>query len=131
MEKNNGYQNIEQHVTILGWLHIALNVLLVLTAGLVFLAVVGGGLFTGDAEAIAITSLVGTIIAVFLLVLAAPGIVAGIGLLKRKSWARVLAIVLGILNLVNFPLGTVVGVYTLWVLVQDEAMALFTSQKAA
>jgi hypothetical protein len=129
--ENNNYRNLEQHVTILGWLHIALSALLVLAAGLVFVVVVGGGLFAGDAEATAITSLVGTIMAGFLLVLAAPGIVAGIGLLKRKPWSRVLAIVLAILNLVNFPLGTVIGVYTLWVLVQDEAVALFASQKAA
>lgn len=35
----------------------------------------------------------------FLILISIPGIVAGIGLLKYKSWARILAIILGVLNL--------------------------------
>ena len=52
-------------------------------------------------------------------------IVAGWGLLQHKSWARILAIILGIINLVFFPIGTALGIYTLWVMFNDEAKALF------
>jgi hypothetical protein len=45
------------------------------------------------------------------------GIIAGSGLLKRRSWARVLTIVLACFALLNLPFGTVLGIYTLWVLV--------------
>jgi hypothetical protein len=41
---------------------------------------------------------------------------AGWGLLERQPWARMLAIVLGCLNLIHIPFGTVLGIYTLWVL---------------
>jgi len=44
------------------------------------------------------------------------GIIAGWGLLDRQSWARILAIVLGVISLLSFPFGTAIGVYTLWVL---------------
>ncbi len=52
----------------------------------------------------------------FLLVKGVIGIIAGWGLLDRQPWARILAIVLGFLSLIHFPLGTALGVYTLWVL---------------
>ncbi|HEY2039072.1 MAG TPA: hypothetical protein VGG95_05370 [Edaphobacter sp.] len=42
--------------------------------------------------------------------------VAGFSLLNRKSWGRVLAIVLAVLALLKFPFGTALGIYTLWVL---------------
>jgi hypothetical protein len=44
------------------------------------------------------------------------GIIAGIGLMDRRSWARILAIVLGFLSLIHIPFGTALGIYTLWVL---------------
>ena len=44
------------------------------------------------------------------------GVVAGWGLLERRPWARMLAIVLGCFNLVDMPFGTALGIYTMWVL---------------
>lgn len=49
-----------------------------------------------------------------------PSLIAGIGLLKQKSWARTLAIIVAIVALAGFPLGTAAGIYTLWVLTQKE-----------
>ena len=45
----------------------------------------------------------------------------GFGLLRRQSWARVLGIVVAILALLKFPVGTALGIYTLWVLVPSES----------
>lgn len=56
-----------------------------------------------------------------LFVVAAGGILVGWGLLKHQPWARVLAIVLGILSLFHPPFGTALGIYTLWVLLSDES----------
>jgi hypothetical protein len=44
------------------------------------------------------------------------GLIAGWGLLERRPWARMLAIILGCFHLVNPPFGTALGIYTLWVL---------------
>jgi hypothetical protein len=52
---------------------------------------------------------------------AAAGFIAGWGLLQRESWARVVALVVGFLALLNVPLGTALGIYTLWVLLPSQS----------
>jgi hypothetical protein len=54
------------------------------------------------------------------------GLVGGIGVLTYKPWARYLVIVLAVIGCVNIPFGTAKGVYTIWVLIQDETVKLFT-----
>lgn len=63
----------------------------------------------------------------FLLVAGVLGAVAGWGLMERRPWARVLAIVLGVLALFEFPLGTALGIYTLWVLAPGTSEAEYRS----
>ncbi len=55
-----------------------------------------------------------------LLILAAGGVCVGLGLMQHRSWARISAIVLGVLALFHPPFGTALGIYTLWVLLADE-----------
>src|SRR5690348_13783232 len=40
------------------------------------------------------------------------GVVAGGGLLSHAPWARTLALVVGFLSLLSFPIGTAIGIYT-------------------
>lgn len=54
-------------------------------------------------------------------VTAVIGLAAGWGLLDRRPWARMLAIVIGCLSLLSFPFGTALGIYTLWVLASAGA----------
>lgn len=122
---------METHIKILGWLFIIMNALGLFIALIVFLIVGGAGLASGDRTAIIITSTVAIVVALTLLVLSLPGLVAGFGLLKFKPWARILALVLGILNLPFFPTGTILGVYSLIVLLDDEATRLFDERTAA
>jgi hypothetical protein len=49
------------------------------------------------------------------------GIIAGIGLLQRKAWARMGALLLGGVSLIDMPFGTALGIYTLWVLLPAES----------
>ncbi|MCG8351258.1 MAG: hypothetical protein MI924_26095 [Chloroflexales bacterium] len=123
-------QDLQQHVTILGWLHIIGHALFLIIGLFIFTLLTGIGAFTGDPEAVAILSVVGTLVGALLAILGIPGILAGYGLLKRRSWGRYLAIVIGILNLVNFPVGTLIGIYTLWVLLQEEANSYFIPMAA-
>jgi hypothetical protein len=55
------------------------------------------------------------------LAVAALRIVAAVGLFAVQSWARVLTIVMAIVSLIEIPIGTAVGIYTLWVLVPRQA----------
>jgi hypothetical protein len=116
---------MDTHIKVLGWLYIVLGILGILGAVIVFLAVFGGGLISGDRQAIAITGIVATVISVIVLLLSLPGVIVGAGLLRYRPWARVLALVLGILNLPGFPVGTILGAYSLWVLLSDEGAQYF------
>jgi hypothetical protein len=120
-----GVIEMKQHVTVVAALQIGFGILKAFIAALVLLIMVVGGLISGDAEAMAITTVVGLVVAGFLVLTALPGIVGGIGLLKGKSWARVLVIFLAVLDLIDFPFGTAIGVYTLWVLLSNETSELF------
>lgn len=55
-------------------------------------------------------------------------VLTGFALITRQPWGRVLGIIFGILALIHIPLGTALGVYTLWVLAPrlsgDEYAAL-------
>jgi hypothetical protein len=52
---------------------------------------------------------------------AAVGFFAGWGLLQREEWARVFALVVGFIALLNVPIGTALGIYTLWVLLPAQS----------
>lgn len=62
-----------------------------------------------------------TAVGMGLLVYGTVCLVAAWGLWQREPWARVATLVLGIIALVNIPFGTALGIYTLWVLMPQEA----------
>ena len=69
-----------------------------------------------------------TVVGWLILVKAAAGFLAGWGLLQKQDWARTVALVVGFVALLNVPIGTALGIYTLWVLLpaqsDDEYQAL-------
>jgi hypothetical protein len=75
--------------------------------------------------------LTGTALILFVLVRSVPGILVGIGLLKYRPWARIVGIVLSILDLIWLPIGTIVGIYGLWVLFSAETERLFNGPPPA
>jgi hypothetical protein len=94
-----------------------------------FLLFVGLGIISADPTAMGVLGIIGTIAVLFFAVLALPGILAGYGLLKRQRWGQILGIVVGALSLVNFPMGTLIGIYTLWVLLQEAATGYFAPEE--
>jgi hypothetical protein len=124
---------METHVKVLGMLHIILGFLGALGAVTV-LAIFGGiaGIVGASAQAepdarlaIPILGAIGGVIAVFILLISLPGIIAGFGLLNYRPWARILTIILSAINLLNIPIGTALGVYGLWVLLSPVTERLF------
>ncbi len=119
-----------QHVRILGWLHLVLGGLGVAGAALLFGGMLLGGALSGRAAGFAGMAALGSILGVVMVAFSLPGLLAGYGLLKFRPWARMLTIVLGILELFGFPFGTILGVYTLWVLFSSEGARLFEQSMA-
>ncbi len=116
---------MEKHITIVAALHIGLSILGILLGAFVLLLLAGIGVISEDEEALTVLAIVGGAVSLFLFVLSAPGLIGGIGLLKRKEWARILILIVSGLELLNIPIGTAVGVYSIWALVQTETVKLF------
>jgi len=115
---------MKKHIELLGILHLVYAGVGLLFAAFVFALLTTVGFVAHDDLALHILTLVAVVIAGIVTVLSVPGIVAGIGLLKSKSWSRPLALIVGCLHLLSFPFGTALGVYTLWVLLNDESRQL-------
>lgn len=115
----------ENHVVIVAWLHIGASALFAAAGIFVFTLFAGIGVAAQDPEALPILATFGTAAALFLVTVSVPGFLAGYGLLHRRPWSRVLAIVVGFLQLVNFPIGTAIGAYTIWILFDEQAATVF------
>jgi hypothetical protein len=127
-------RQLQAHVPIVAWMLIVTNGLVVL-AYLLVIAVTGTPRAYIWMRALAFPTL--------MVVLAAPGLVAGFGLRARKSWARILGIVgavLGtaglavafLLNNLELPalvVGTLIGLYTIFVLAQEAASSYLSALK--
>ena len=121
---------MDRHISILGMLFVIYHALGLL-AGLGLFALLSGiGLFSGDLQAAGILTIIGTGLGLFLVVVSLPGFIAGVGLLQRKSWSRILALIVGFLNLFNVPIGTALGVYTIWALMNPDAERLLSPGRA-
>ncbi len=91
---------------------------------------VGGSPSRDDATATAVVAVIGLIMGGIFLVLAVANFAAGWGLWQRREWARLTAIVLSVLRLINFPVGTVIGGLIIWFLLQPQGRAEFAEQRA-
>lgn len=120
---------MDKHVTVLGVLFLVLGIMGVV--GMAVVAVVfsiGGAVLSAVAahepdvpEGLALLPMgFGVFICLMIAVSTIPSLVAGYGLLQKRRWSRVWALVAGILNLPGLPLGTVVGIYAIWVYLQNE-----------
>lgn len=119
--------HMEKHVTLVAVINIVFGAIGVLVGLFLFVVIVCGGLISGDPHAMTVTGIVGTTLCGFFLLISVPEVIGGIGLLKRRGWARILVLIIGILDLVNIPIGTAIGIYTIWVLLNEKTSQLFTN----
>ena len=61
----------------------------------------------------------GTIIAILCL-FSLPFLLAGWGVLRKKTWGTTMAVIAAALNLFNIPLGTALGIYTFWAVTKGK-----------
>lgn len=116
---------MEKHVNVVAALHIGLSIIGIVIAMVIGVVLGLVGSFVEDPVANKILPIIATVAIWVVILFSIPGIIAGIGLFKRKEWARILTLILSVIKLMNIPIGTAVGAYSIWVLVQDETTALF------
>jgi hypothetical protein len=127
---------MDTHVKVLAVLEIAMSgfglicalLLMLIFAGA--MSIVGASGDSDAAYALPIIGLTGMALIIFLLVLSLPGFVVGIGLLKRRPWARIAGIVMSIVGMMFIPFGTALGIYGLWVLFSKETEQIFQASAA-
>ncbi|MBT3220736.1 MAG: hypothetical protein HN348_16740 [Proteobacteria bacterium] len=68
---------------------------------------------------------IGLMVAVLTLLFAVPALVAAYGVRKRAPWGRIMAFVVAVMACMSFPLGMIVGIYTLITMVDKDVTAEF------
>jgi hypothetical protein len=58
----------------------------------------------------------------------AAHVVVGVPLRRRRPWSRIMALMLGSIDLLLLPYGTALGLYGLWVLLSEDGKSLFTER---
>ncbi|MFC1557712.1 hypothetical protein ACFL40_00005 [candidate division KSB1 bacterium] len=120
---------MDKHISLLATFYVGLSIVGLFVAGIIFFILFGTGIISQNQEAFLILTTVGTIISFFFIITSIPGIIGGIGLFKRKNWARILVLILSAIKLFDIPLGTALGIYAFWVLLQDETVKLFENKR--
>ena len=129
---------MEKHIQVVGILNITYRAMLLL-ASFILVAIAAcfgrfmemlmrmGELNARDIpyEILDIIPVVLVVVAIAMFVVSVAGIVAGIGVLRKRPWGRVLMLVISFINLLRIPLGTALGAYSIWVLLNDETIRLF------
>ena len=115
------------------WLFTALNVIIVAVIAVIYIAIFGIVFSNVPQKAgdpppefiISILVVVFAFVLAFTVLFSIPKMVAGYGLRKGKSWARVWAIVAAIICCLSFPIGTAIGVFGLVFIFSDEGKKYF------
>jgi hypothetical protein len=116
---------IDTHVRIAAWLHIVLGAIWVCVLALfglffgAFGAMLGASVHGSGAGVLAWVAGLGVALFLFALVVPVLEIVGGVMLLGGSTAGRVITIVFSVLELINLPFGTVVGIYSLWALLRE------------
>lgn len=116
---------MEKHINVVALLQIGLSVFNLILVLLFYSIMSLVGSFVNDPDASVIIEIVAKFISVFLIIISIPGLLAGFGLYKRKEWGRILTILIGAVQIFCFPIGTAIGIYSIWALIQPETIKFF------
>ena len=117
--------NLTRRIDLIGYLHIGYGAVMTLIAAIMLLTLTVGTVvlpslatwWTGAGASIMAALLLGG--------LGLPSMAAGIALIRRASWSRALIILISIIDLFSFPIGTALGAYSLWILLKERARLEF------
>ncbi len=118
---------LKKQVTLVAALEIAFGVIGILSATMLFFILSFAQSFVvNDALANTILSFIRNFFPSVILICALLTFIGGIGLLRYKIWSRNLAMVMAAIGCIAIPVGTIIGVYAMWVLMQEDAKKLFS-----
>lgn len=113
-------------ITLVAAYHFVVAAIFLLGAVLMALPTLVLGIVTIAEEPTALIGFVAVgFVATVLLVLCLFNLAVGYGLWQVKAWGRTGAIVLAVMSLLAFPIGTVIGALILWYFLKPEVAARF------
>ncbi len=115
---------MKTHIDLLGWINVVTGLFWEVFGLFVLVSLFLLAPTTGDSTGSMAVVVIALTLSGRLLSLGIPALVAGTGLLKRKSWARTWVLIAGILAFPMFPIGTLVAFYAFWTLTKDESSDL-------
>lgn len=118
---------MQNHVRLLGILFVIWGIMSIVIGLLIFALFLGGGILTGNEDALAILTVIGLIAGGFCLVTGIPEIIGGWGLMRHARWSRIVVLIMAVFNVINPPLGTALGVYAFWVLFNPESQQILNT----
>jgi hypothetical protein len=129
---------MEKHVTLVGILNIVYRSLAIIGALILFALAFGfgylmefisrfdhNGMHEIPSEVLNIVPIILTFVGVLIMIFSIAGIIGAVGVLKKKEWGRITLLIVSFFSLLSIPLGTILGVYSIWVLLNDETIQLF------
>jgi hypothetical protein len=117
---------MKKHVTLVAALQIGFSAMGIIGATIIFFVFSFAGSFIEEVDVAGVViKFMGTFLPALILLASILGLIAGIGLLSFQKWSRFMAMVLAAIGCFVFPVGTIIGIYSLWVLMQDETATLF------
>jgi Ni,Fe-hydrogenase I cytochrome b subunit len=111
---------MEKHITLVAVFHITFGIILLIAGIVIFALLTGIGILSQEPEAFAVFSAIATVVGLILFIVSIPMIIGGVGLLKRRSWARILVLIVSVIALFKIPVGTAIGIYSIWAMLQNE-----------
>jgi len=125
---------MKPHVQLLGLLQVAWGGMGLLLAGSLLLLAVGAAAIArtgGDAFTATFTALLFVLFAAALALGGWANLWAGRAIRRHRAAGRTGALGLSVVNLFVLPFGTALAIYTFWVLLHNEARALFIDHGTA
>jgi hypothetical protein len=125
---------VPAHVDFVGILFIVWGILTALVGlstlalGIGAVAIIASASRAGGAQVAAgLTTAAFITLAIIAMIWGTAHIAVGLPLRRRRPWARLLALMLGAVDLLLLPYGTALGCYALWVLLNEDGKKLFTA----
>jgi hypothetical protein len=116
---------MKNHTTILGIIYTIFGAFGMLVSFILILIFTPGGSHSIYTDSMLFNSQLGKVISGVWLIISIPAFIGGLGLFKRMQWARIAIIFVAAIQLINFPFGTGISIYTFWTLLDDDVKDSF------
>lgn len=126
---------MKSHVDFLGTLFVVWGLLTVvvgvstLALGIGAATLITSSGRNGSQLAAGVTAAVFTTLAFLAIIWGTAHVVVGVPLRRRTPWSRLIALLLGSVDLLLLPYGTALGVYAIWVLLTEDGKSLFLEHR--